>query len=88
MSMAGVHYERQKYLHILSNSPGDIDVYTWKDVERGVIFVAIETETDILGVIERSKVVISLPASDYPAFAQRVCDALTAVMTGEESGTP
>ena len=33
MSMAEVRYERQKYLHILSNSPSDIDVYTWEDAE-------------------------------------------------------
>ena len=83
MRMAGIYYERQNHVHIFSHGPGDIDVYTWEDAERGVIFVSIETEADDFGATERSSVVISLSASDYPAFAKRVCEALAAAMTGE-----
>ena len=90
MSMAGFYHERQECVHIFSHMPGDIDVYAWEDAEHDAIFVAIEFETPAhgFGPIERSSVVISLRASDYPAFAQRVCDALAAAMTGEGSETP
>lgn len=86
--MAGIYHERQNYLHIFSHMPDDIDVSAWEEAEHGVIFVAIETATDDFGTIERCRVVISLRASDYPAFAQRVCEALAAAMTGEGSETP
>jgi len=89
MRMARLYHERQNYLHIFSHMPGDIDVSAWEDADHGVIFVAIETAADDdFGAIERCRVVISLRASDYPAFAQMVCDALAAPMAGEGSGTP
>ena len=81
MSMAGIYHD----LHIFSRMPGDIVVSAREEAEHGMISVAIEAAADDQG---KSRVVISLSTSDYPAFAQRVCDALTAVMTGEGSGTP
>ena len=84
MRMARIYH----HLHIWSHMPGDIVVSAREDAEHGVIFVAIETAADDFGVIERSRVVISLRASDYPAFAQMVCEALAAAMTGEGSETP
>jgi hypothetical protein len=66
--------------------PGDIVVSAWEGAEHGVTFVVIETADDDYG--RSIRIVISLRASDYPAFAQRVCEALAAPMTGEGSGTP
>jgi len=83
MSMARIYHN----LHIRSHMPGDIVVSAWEDAKHGKTFVTIETETadDDYG---RSRVVISLHSSDYPAFAQMVCEALAAPMTGEGGGTP
>jgi len=88
MSMARIY----QHLHICSHMPGDIVVSAWENAEQGVTFVAIDTADDdygrSIGAIGHSRVVISLRASDYPAFAQRVCEALAAPMTGEGSETP
>jgi hypothetical protein len=82
MSMARIY----QHLHICSHMPGDIVVSAWEGAEHGVTFVVIETADDDYG--RSIRIVISLRASDYPAFAQRVCEALAAPMTGEGSGTP
>lgn len=86
--MAGIYHD----LHIFSRMPGDIAVSAWKDAEHGITSVAIEAADDDygrgIGAIGRSRVVISLRASDYPAFTQMVCEALAAAMTGEGSETP
>jgi len=88
MSMAWIYHN----LHIFSRMPGDIVVSAREDAEHGITFVAIETADDdygrSIGASGRSRVVISLRASDYPAFAQMVCEALAAPMTGEGSETP
>ncbi len=99
MSMARIYHN----LHIRSRMPGDIVVSAWENAEHGVTIVAIETATietaaDDYGRGRRSRVVISLRASDYPAivpvddtitwFAQMVCEALAVAMTGEGSETP
>ncbi len=81
MSMARIY----QHLHICSHMPGDIVVSAWEGAEHGVTFVAIETADDDYG--RSITVVISLRASDYPAFAQMVCEALAAAMTGEGSET-
>ena len=88
MSMARISHD----LHIFSRMPGDIVVSAWENAELGVIFVAIETADDdygrSIGAVGRSRVVISLHSSNYPAFAQMVCEALAAPMAGEGSETP
>lgn len=81
MRMAGIYHD----LHIFSRMPGDIDVSAREDAEHGMISVAIEAAADDYG---RSRVVISLHSSNYPAFAQMVCEALAAPMAGEGSETP
>ena len=84
MRMARIYHD----LYIFSRMPGDIVVSARENAEHGMITVAIDTAADDFGTIERARVVISLRASDYPAFAQMVCEALAAAMTGERSETP
>jgi len=79
--MARIYHD----LYIFSRMPGDIVVSARENAEHGMITVAIEAAADDYG---RSRFVISLRTSDYPTFAQRVCEALAAPMTGERSGTP
>lgn len=75
MSMARLYHD----LHIFSRMPGDIVVSAREDAD--ITFVTIEAAADDYS---GSRVVISLRSSNYPAFAQMVCEALAAAMTGED----